>query len=61
MKFEHAIHVIKCVLSDLVEVFETKTHKTRAMTILHFDFSKFPEKERKDVWHSAPDANEDHE
>ena len=45
-KFEHAIHVIRCVPSDLVEVCETKVHKTRAMAILNFDFSKFFEKER---------------
>ena len=45
-KFEHAIHVIRCVPSDLVEVCETKAHKTRAMAILNFDFSKFLEVER---------------
>ena len=45
-KFEHAIHVIRCVPSDLVEVCETKAHKTRAMAILNFDFSKFLEAER---------------
>ena len=45
-KFEHAIHVIRCVPSHLVEVCDTKFHKTRAMAILNFDFSKFFEKER---------------
>ena len=39
-KFEHAIHVIRCVPSDLVEVCETKVHKTRAMAILAPDISR---------------------
>ena len=45
-KFVHAIHAIRCVPSDLVEVCETKAHETRAMAMLNFDFSKFLEAER---------------
>ena len=44
--FVHAIHAIRCVPSDLVEVCETKALGTRVMAILNFDFSKFFEAER---------------
>ena len=65
-KFEHAIHVIRCVPSDLVEVCETKVHKTRAMAILTLRFFEvLRERATKvrcqDVWHSVPDGNEDRE
>ena len=43
--FVHAIHAIRCVSSDFVEVCETKAHETRA-TMLNFDFSKFLQAER---------------
>ena len=58
-KFEHAIHVIRCVPSDLVEVCETKAHKTRAMAILNFDFSKFLEAERPK--YAVPDGDKNRE
>ena len=45
-KFVHAIHAIRCVPSDLVEVCETKADETRAMAMLNFVFSKFLEAER---------------
>ena len=45
-KLIHAIHAIRCVPSDFVEVSETKAHETRAMAMLNFDVTKFLEAER---------------
>ena len=45
-KLIHAIHAIRCVPSDLVEVCETKAHETRGMAIRNFDITKFLAAER---------------
>ena len=45
-KLIHAIHAIRCVPSDFVEVSEKKGHETRAMAMLNFDVTKFLEAEQ---------------
>ena len=65
--FVHAIHAIRCVPSDLVEVCETKVHETRAMTMLNFDFSDVSRGRTTKVWYqdvwrslpNCPDGDED--
>ena len=64
-KFIHAIHAIRCIRSDLVEVCETKAHETRAMAIRNFDITKFPEAEWPktydewdEVWPDPPEITE---
>ena len=55
-KFEHAIHVIRCVPSDLVEAYETKAHETRAMVIRNFDITKFLEAEWAKTYYEWDDV-----
>ena len=64
-KFIHAIHAIRCIPSDLVEVCETKAHETRAMAIRNFDITKFLEAEWPktyyewdEVWPDPPEITE---
>ena len=64
-KFIHAIHAIRCKLSDLVEVCETKAHETRAMAIRNFDITKFLEAEWPktyyewdEIWPDPPEITE---
>ena len=45
-KLIHAIHAIRCVPSDFVEVSETKAHEIRAMAMLNLNITKFLEAER---------------
>ena len=45
-KLIHAIHAIRCVPSDLVEVSETKAHEIRAMAMLNYNIMKFLEAKR---------------
>ena len=45
-KLIHAIHAIKCVVSDFVEVSETKAHEIGAMAMLNCNILKFIEAKR---------------
>ena len=55
-KFEHAIHVIRCVPLDLVEACKTKAHETRAMAIRNFDITKFLEAEWAKTYYECDDV-----